>query len=289
MDSDIARYRKVVERLNDSLDTLEDSLESLFSKPLHESLADLGTLDQAKLSVLVPYIVHDLVFIYLKTQGVDPKTHPVVYELERIKQYFAKIKHAEDPEKRRLVIDRAAAGRFIRAAISQAKSAEERELAKHRAADGAVDAEEEAPEEAPAANASAPSTSGKRRRPAFDPFAGYGDTPSDTQPKRAKHESPAPPAFKYNEVPTPSSSSKKGKGKASSPPPVKEDEDADSDDSGILDVIDGDPGAMVVEDNDHDEAWQVIKNKAREKKEKAGFGEKKGKERRDKSPKKRKQ
>jgi exosome complex protein LRP1 len=55
----------------------------------------------------------------LKTQGIDPKTHPVVHELvgiphlaavlvwllnqgeqERVKQYFDKIKEAEDPAKR---------------------------------------------------------------------------------------------------------------------------------------------------------------------------------------------
>jgi hypothetical protein len=58
--------------------------------------------------------------VYLKTRGVDPKTHPVVQELvssaiflvrhiishtscppkERVKQYFDKIKEAEDPAKR---------------------------------------------------------------------------------------------------------------------------------------------------------------------------------------------
>ena len=55
--------------------------------------------------------------VYLKTRGINPKTHPVVGELvcrdlvkcqihllslysqDRIKQYFDKIKNTEDPEK----------------------------------------------------------------------------------------------------------------------------------------------------------------------------------------------
>ncbi|KZV87489.1 hypothetical protein EXIGLDRAFT_620572 [Exidia glandulosa HHB12029] len=167
MDADAAKYRKVVEKLNDALDGLEESLEPLLAKPMSETLTGMtGALDQAKLNVLVPYMVHDLIFIYLKTIGVDPKTHAVVAELERIKQYFAKIKQAEDPEKRRLAIDREAAGRFIKHAIAQAKAAEQRDAtAAQKQEEGMdVDGAEQAE--------SSTGTGAKRRRPAFDPFAG---------------------------------------------------------------------------------------------------------------------
>ncbi|RDX51191.1 C1D-domain-containing protein [Lentinus brumalis] len=107
--------------LNDSLDDLEDQLEPLLSQTLPESLLPLETIQQVKLNVAIPYLVYDLIFIYLKTRGIDPKTHPVVAELDRVRQYFDKIKNAEDPEKRKTAVDKAAANRFIKHAIAQAK------------------------------------------------------------------------------------------------------------------------------------------------------------------------
>lgn len=37
--------------------------------------------------------------MYLKTRGIDPATHPVTDELERVKSYYAKIRAIEFPEK----------------------------------------------------------------------------------------------------------------------------------------------------------------------------------------------
>lgn len=90
--------------------------------------------------------------VYLKTAGVEPLPHPVMEEIERLKGYFGKLKQAEGgalppaaPAKRaffpsrpafllflmcshsfsptaRFQIDRAAANRFISAAIHSAKA-----------------------------------------------------------------------------------------------------------------------------------------------------------------------
>jgi len=70
----------------------------------------------------LPYVAYDLIFIYLKTKGVDPKTHPVISELDRVRQYFEKIANAEKPPTRRVEVDKEAAGRFIKHAIAQAVS-----------------------------------------------------------------------------------------------------------------------------------------------------------------------
>ncbi|KAM5532258.1 hypothetical protein V8D89_014097 [Ganoderma adspersum] len=107
--------------LNNSLDDLEEKLEPLLAQTLPESLLPLETIQQVKLNVALPYLVYDLIFIYLKTRGIDPKSHPVVAELDRVRQYFDKIKNAEDPEKRKTAVDRGAANRFIKHAIAQAK------------------------------------------------------------------------------------------------------------------------------------------------------------------------
>lgn len=122
MASDEDRLRAKVANLNASLDELETQLEPLFTKSLPETLVALETIQQAKLQVILPYVIYDLVFVYLKTRGIDPRTHPVIGELDRVRQYFDKIKSAEDSEeKKRLGIDKAAAGRFIKHAIAQAK------------------------------------------------------------------------------------------------------------------------------------------------------------------------
>ncbi|EPT03438.1 hypothetical protein FOMPIDRAFT_1116381 [Fomitopsis schrenkii] len=122
MDADSQRLRAKVAALNNSLDDLESQLEPLMAQTLPESLVGLETIQQAKLQVALPYLVYDLIFIYLKTRGIEPKTHPVIAELDRIRQYFDKIKNAEDPAKRTMTVDKAAANRFIKYAIAQVKA-----------------------------------------------------------------------------------------------------------------------------------------------------------------------
>lgn len=111
--------------LNGLLDDLEDKLDPLFAQSLPDSLHMLSDLHQAKLQTVLPYIVYDLVFIYLKSAGIDPRSHSVVSELERVRQYFEKIKTVETPEPdpaRNTAIDKEAAARFIKHAIAQAPS-----------------------------------------------------------------------------------------------------------------------------------------------------------------------
>ncbi|KAG6380787.1 hypothetical protein JVT61DRAFT_5171 [Boletus reticuloceps] len=124
MSTDTTKIRSKLAKLDTSLDALESQLEPLFAQSLPETLLALDTIQQAKLHVVIPYVVYDLVFVYLKSRGIDPKTHRVVAELERVRQYFDKIKHAEEShQKRKMGIDKAAAERFIKYAIAQAKNA----------------------------------------------------------------------------------------------------------------------------------------------------------------------
>ncbi|KAI0652455.1 hypothetical protein C8Q79DRAFT_937766 [Trametes meyenii] len=122
MADDSEKLLEKLDLLNDSLDDFEEKLEPLLAQTLPESLLPLETIQQVKLNVAIPYLVYDLIFVYLKTRGVDPKTHPVIAELERVKQYFDKIKNAEDPEKRKTTVDKAAANRFIKHAIAQVRA-----------------------------------------------------------------------------------------------------------------------------------------------------------------------
>ncbi|KAH7881123.1 uncharacterized protein C8R40DRAFT_1076590 [Lentinula edodes] len=121
-----AETRKAKSRLkvlSSSLTEIEAAIAPLLSgeRTLPEILLTLEPLEQAKLQTTLPYLVYDLIFIYLRTRGIDPKTHPVVTELERVRQYFEKIKNAENTPVRGTQVDKAAANRFIKHAISQAQ------------------------------------------------------------------------------------------------------------------------------------------------------------------------
>ncbi|KAJ3857255.1 Sas10/Utp3/C1D family-domain-containing protein [Lentinula lateritia] len=121
-----AETRKAKSRLkvlSSSLTEIEAAIAPLLSgeRTLPEILLALEPLEQAKLQTALPYLVYDLIFIYLRTRGIDPKTHPVVTELERVRQYFEKIKKAENTPVRGTQVDKAAADRFIKHAISQAQ------------------------------------------------------------------------------------------------------------------------------------------------------------------------
>lgn len=64
------------------------------------------------------------IIAYLRLNGVDSKEHSVFRELTRVKQYFEKIKAAESAgTKQNAMLDKAAAGRFIKhALVSQNRS-----------------------------------------------------------------------------------------------------------------------------------------------------------------------
>ncbi|PFH52292.1 hypothetical protein AMATHDRAFT_2295 [Amanita thiersii Skay4041] len=120
MSTDSAKVKATFANLSSSLDDLEDLLEPLFAKTLPETIVSLEPIQQAKLQTVLPYLIYDLIFIYLKTRGIDPKSHPVVSELDRVKQYFEKISNAEKSERKSTTkLDKDAAGRFIKNAIAQ--------------------------------------------------------------------------------------------------------------------------------------------------------------------------
>ena len=115
---DTTDVRALLEDLEVNIDELETALEPLLTKPLAQTANNLPLLDRAKLYATTVYAIENLIFNALKVAGVDPATHPVKTELERVKQYFAKIKDAENPAKQNLSLDKQAAGRFIKAALS---------------------------------------------------------------------------------------------------------------------------------------------------------------------------
>ncbi|BCS22918.1 Sas10/Utp3/C1D family protein [Aspergillus puulaauensis] len=105
----------LIEQLDDNVDDLEEALAPILESTVVESSKKLPVLDKAKFHVLITYALESLIFSYLRLHGVKATEHPVFRELTRVRQYFDKIKSLEtDPEQRTMVLDKQAAGRFIK-------------------------------------------------------------------------------------------------------------------------------------------------------------------------------
>lgn len=62
MSDDTLKIKKKLFTLTSSLDDLETSLTAVLSQSLPDLVIGLDTIQQAKLQVVIPYLVYDLVF-----------------------------------------------------------------------------------------------------------------------------------------------------------------------------------------------------------------------------------
>ncbi|KAI0390659.1 Sas10/Utp3/C1D family-domain-containing protein [Xylariaceae sp. FL0594] len=118
---DPANILPSIERLDDAVDTLEETLQ-----PLIHNMTDVATklplLDKAKFYVLMTYSIESMLFSALRLNSVDAKEHPVFKELLRVRQYFDKIKNIEfPPQKPEQTLNKEAAIRFIRSDLADDK------------------------------------------------------------------------------------------------------------------------------------------------------------------------
>ncbi|EPS41544.1 hypothetical protein H072_4586 [Dactylellina haptotyla CBS 200.50] len=125
-----------LENFEDDAEAIEKTLKPLLEQNLPKHASMLPLLDKAKLYIMTTYALESLLFSYLSTSSADTTEHPIMKELTRVRQYFQKIRDIEskDSEKAKestaaqssqrvdtrdsLVLDKAAAGRFISAALA---------------------------------------------------------------------------------------------------------------------------------------------------------------------------
>ncbi|XP_051868066.1 nuclear nucleic acid-binding protein C1D [Pristis pectinata] len=105
----------------ESVKCADGVLKSLMSAPRSELLQKLDPLEQAKLDLASAYALNSLFWIYLVTQGINPKEHAVKQELERIRTYMNKVKEITD-RKKAAKLDKGVASRIVRNALWEAKS-----------------------------------------------------------------------------------------------------------------------------------------------------------------------
>ncbi|CAM9781828.1 unnamed protein product, partial [Discosporangium mesarthrocarpum] len=109
-----------LENFERALGHIRKSVQPLTHMSRDETRSLMGRKDSAKLSLVLAYGVSSLFYMFLKTQGVSPSSHPVKAELDRIRAYIGRLKKAGDPpEERKLKVDQAASRRFIDSALNR--------------------------------------------------------------------------------------------------------------------------------------------------------------------------
>ncbi|KAM7173935.1 nuclear nucleic acid-binding protein C1D isoform 2-T3 [Macrochelys suwanniensis] len=64
-----------------SLGAVDEMLKTMMSVSRSELLEKLDPLEQAKLDLVSAYTLNSMFWVYLATQGINPKEHPVKQEL----------------------------------------------------------------------------------------------------------------------------------------------------------------------------------------------------------------
>ncbi|KAK6361548.1 hypothetical protein TWF730_005268 [Orbilia blumenaviensis] len=120
----------------DNVDAISKTLKPLLEQNLPKHASMLPLFDKAKLYIITTYALESLLYSYLETSATPTANHPIMKELTRVRQYFQKIRDIESKEPKQeekepvasssarvdtrdnLVLDKAAAGRFISAALA---------------------------------------------------------------------------------------------------------------------------------------------------------------------------
>ncbi|XP_062972071.1 nuclear nucleic acid-binding protein C1D [Elgaria multicarinata webbii] len=103
-----------------SVGSVDEMLKTMMSVSRSELLQKLDPLEQAKLDLVSAYTLNSMFWVYLATQGINPKEHPVKQELERIRTYMNRVKEIAD-KKKAARLDKGAASRFLRNALYEPK------------------------------------------------------------------------------------------------------------------------------------------------------------------------
>ncbi|KAJ2744130.1 hypothetical protein H4S06_005482 [Coemansia sp. BCRC 34490] len=132
------KLHKQADQFGLAVDNVHRALGPILNQPLDQIVAKLTAIQRCELEALVAYSINTLFWIYLKANGVPPKEHPVINELQRVQRYIAKInktkaaaaaaaaaetdgsaRTAETGDgSRPMQVDKDAAGRLIRNAIN---------------------------------------------------------------------------------------------------------------------------------------------------------------------------
>eukprot|EP01117_Protostelium_nocturnum_P008030 TRINITY_DN2859_c0_g2_i1.p1 TRINITY_DN2859_c0_g2~~TRINITY_DN2859_c0_g2_i1.p1 ORF type:complete len:174 (+),score=62.37 TRINITY_DN2859_c0_g2_i1:425-946(+) len=110
----------LMSNLEDGIGSLEDMLKPFLQRPYDQMIDEMDAVTVAKMNVMFAYALNSLYFAFLRTRGQNPNEHPVKKELDRIKEYYQKVKDTSEKNsvpQMKLNVD--AANRFINSALKE--------------------------------------------------------------------------------------------------------------------------------------------------------------------------
>ncbi|XP_018787314.1 PREDICTED: nuclear nucleic acid-binding protein C1D [Bactrocera latifrons] len=105
------KFTKTVNNFSSALDKIEKSLSTAVDL---KDFDELSTQEKVKLDNYLAYAINSLYWMHVKLRGDDPNEHGIKNELSRVRQTIVRDKQIYEHNTIRPVIDKAAAGRFIK-------------------------------------------------------------------------------------------------------------------------------------------------------------------------------
>jgi len=111
-----------VKNFQDSLNKVNEIFEPFHSQPLQDLVAknELDALSKAKLDTVSAFAVNNLVWMWLRTKGENPKDAGVLAEINRVKKSMMRLKEITEKSKR-VPVDSQAAKRLVKGSLWQPK------------------------------------------------------------------------------------------------------------------------------------------------------------------------
>ncbi|EEB06152.1 substrate-specific nuclear cofactor for exosome activity [Schizosaccharomyces japonicus yFS275] len=92
-------YKEILKRLEEQVGQVEEVIQPLEKvSSVFELKEGKSDLEQAKTFVSLSYALASSLFSYLKLNAVDTNDHPIMVELQRLKQYAEKIRKVEQKQ-----------------------------------------------------------------------------------------------------------------------------------------------------------------------------------------------
>ncbi|XP_057562998.1 nuclear nucleic acid-binding protein C1D-like, partial [Hippopotamus amphibius kiboko] len=108
-------------KFENSTGVVDEMLKTMMmSVSRNELLQKLDPLEQAKVDSVSAYTFNSMFWVYLASQGVDRKEHPVKQELEGIGVYVNRAQEITD-KKKAGKLDRGVPSRFVKTALWEPK------------------------------------------------------------------------------------------------------------------------------------------------------------------------
>lgn len=115
LDEELLKDEELIKNIQ-NLDCSILNIETLLESQMNVDCTSLSVEDKIKHDLLIAFTLNSLYWMYLRLDGVDPSTHNIKRELDRIKTTMDMAKGAM-AKKDMLRVNKDAAGRFVKHAL----------------------------------------------------------------------------------------------------------------------------------------------------------------------------